>query len=169
MSRSQESELPRLFIRPGMDVYTADQSRYIGSVVAVRHADQARSPRRASAAETGSADEVAHGNPPLVHEEDAAVSPNIHRGSRQLGEEMGPFPTMGVGNTGPTNQSAGHAYATLAGAGEPDAVSFVVRPGRINLGPLTRPLHVPTSAVRSVSMERVVLNVREIPAEWGAA
>jgi hypothetical protein len=151
-----------------MDVYSADQTRYIGSVVAVRRADQPHSPRGGSAPESGSADQAAHGNPALVHEEDASVSPNIHRGKRQLGEEMGPFPTLAVGNTGPTNQSASQAYATEPRQAAPDVVSFVVRPGRINLGPLTRPLYIPTSAVRSVSMERVVLDLPgdEIPKEW---
>lgn len=43
-----------------------------------------------------------------------------------------------------------------------------VRPGRLNLGPLTHPLRVPLSAIRSISMERIVLDRQreQIPAAW---
>ena len=166
----------RLHIRPGMDVYSSYQDQYIGSVVGVRRRSEKDAGREGSppasergsgAGETGSAPEAVRGNPELVHEEGASVQPTRYLGRRQLGEEMGPFPTAEVGNTGPLNQSAEHAYAT--GAAEPSGLTaFVVRPGRINLGPLTRPLYIPPAAIHGVSMERVVLAVQkeQIPGEW---
>jgi hypothetical protein len=159
-----------------MDVYSAYQDQYIGSVIGVekRAGEDAgrtslapESERGAGAEETGTAPKAVRGNPELVHEEGARVEPTGHMGRRQLGEEMGPFPTMEAGNMGPINQSAGRAYAT--GTGEPAGIiALVVRPGRINLGPLTRPLYIPTIAVRSISMERVVLAVQkeQIPRVW---
>jgi hypothetical protein len=148
-----------------MDVYSADQSRYLGSVIQVWRAESGgRGPATGEAMATG---ETALGeNPPLDHEEGKSVSPTEHVAERRLGEEMGPFPTIAAGNTGPVEQSASHGYATgREGAG---VVLFAVRPGRINLGPLTPALYIPTTAVRSVSMERVVLDVHgdEIPAVW---
>ncbi len=65
-------------------------------------------------------------------------------------------------------QSAQADYAS----GETDdltsVISFTVRPGRINLGILTRPFYVPSTAITSISMERVVVDVRggNLPAEW---
>jgi len=43
-----------------------------------------------------------------------------------------------------------------------------VRPGRINLGPLTRPLYIPADAVQSISMDRIVVAAEpgEIPEAW---
>lgn len=169
----------RLRIRPGMDVYSAYQDQYIGSVVGVRRRTERdtgqvvsspASERGAGARETGSAPEAVQGIPNLVHEEGASAQPVGYVGHRQLGEEMGPVPTAEAGNTGPLNQSAQHAYAT--GAAEPASLTaFVVRPGRINLGPLTRPLYIPPAAIHSISMERVVLTVQkeQIPREWRRA
>jgi hypothetical protein len=153
-----------------MDVYSAYQDQYIGSVVKVWHGDGAPAGQPgpgSSPQETGSAREETQ-NPHLVHEEGRTVDPTRHVGRQQLGEEMGPFPTMAVGNTGPRRQSAGDHYATEVRDLQPDVLYFAVRPGRLNLGPLTRPLYVPTSAVHSVSMERIVLDRQrdEIPAAW---
>ena len=159
---------PRLPIRRGMDVYDAYHDRYIGAVVRVWRAeghDGSRSGQTGRAMATGR-DAIGQ-NPPLVHEEGNEVSPTEHQGSTMLGEEMGPFPTMGAGNTGPVNQSAARAYATGERESQ-EAVYFAVRPGRMNLGPLTRPFYVPTSAVLSISMDVIVLDVKgdEIPQEW---
>jgi hypothetical protein len=153
-----------------MDVYSAYQDQYIGSVVKVWHGDGAAFGTRAAGSsphETGSTRGQTQ-NPHLVHEEGRSVDPTRHVGRQQLGEEMGPFPTMEVGNTGPKRQSAGDHYATAVKDLTPDVLYFAVRPGRLNGGPLTRPLYVPTSAVRSVSMERIVLDVQrdQIPASW---
>lgn len=115
--------------------------------------------RGAGVGQTESEEHVMSG-PSLTHEEGHEVSPTEHAGSRMLGESLGPFPTAGAGNTGPQRQSAQGEYAT--GTHQPgDIVFFAVRPGRINLGFLTPPLFVPVSAVRSVSLERVVLDVTD--------
>jgi hypothetical protein len=153
-------------VRRGMDVYNADQSRYIGTVIGVTAGG--RETAGAGPRETGSSEEAREGNPALVHEEQATVSPTDVKLKQQLGEEMGPVPTMRFGNTGPVNQSAGRHYATGTEGDLSEIVSLTVRPGRINLGFLTGPLWIPASAIRSISMERVVLSVRgdEIPREW---
>lgn len=165
-----------LRIRPGMDVYNTYQNQYIGSVVKVWRQPQPHptpTERGATARQTGSAPETLAGTPELVHEEGAATSPvsrsgDVSNPEARLGEEMGPFPTIAVGNTGPIKQSSAHHYATGDTGPPADVVCFAVRPGRINLGILTPPLYVPTSAVRSVSMERVILDVpgNEIPPAW---
>ncbi|MBV9282659.1 MAG: hypothetical protein JOZ41_21490, partial [Chloroflexi bacterium] len=82
-----------LHIRPGMDVYSAYQDEYIGSVVGVwQRAEPAGTAeqRGAGARETGSAPESARQNPDLTHEEGAGVDPTRHMGKKELGEEMGP-------------------------------------------------------------------------------
>lgn len=45
---------------------------------------------------------------------------------------------------------------------------FLVRPGRLNLGFLARPLSIPSSAIRTISLERIALDVEpdEIPVAW---
>jgi len=165
---------PPLPIRPGMDVYSAFQDQYIGTVTHVwlrKDEPGSASERGASPEETGTSRD-ATANPELKHEEERTVSPTAHVGSKLLGEEMGPFPTIGVGNTGPVNQSAEHEYATAADDRLAGVVCFAVRPSRpggenlFNL--LARSLYVPTSAVHSVSMDRVVLGVqrKDIPGEW---
>jgi hypothetical protein len=146
---------PHLFVRPGMDVYSARQDRYVGSVVRVIH-DTPSISAGGKAERTGSAS--ARGDAPIVHEEGNVVGHGVERGTRMLGEEMGPVPTMAAGNTGPARQSAGEEYATAVRDLEPDVSHFLVRPGRINLGPLTRTVTIPASAVLSVSMERVVVD-----------
>lgn len=145
----------RLFIRPGMDVYSARQDRYIGAVIRVIHGTaagsgggQAKAPARGAAP----------GNASLVHEEGNVAGHGEARGRRMLGEEMGPVPTLGLGNTGPTRQSAGGEYATGVRDGGPDVSHFLVRPGRMNLGPLTRAITIPATAVLSVSLERIVVD-----------
>ena len=185
-TNSETHSSPRLHIRPGMDVYSAYQDEYIGTVVRVWRQDgqyRTASERgathlvgvRTPARGTGSSTEAAQ-NPELTHEEGHTAHPTRTLGStapqvlqlRGLGEELGPFPTKQVGNTGPENQSASHSYATESHDPLASVRYFAVRPGRINLGPLTRPLYIPAAAVRSVSMERIVLDVEkhQIPDEW---
>lgn len=158
-----------LRIRPGMDVFSAYQNQYIGTVIKVWPGKPAPSGTGNPARETVATMEAVQGNPPLRAEGGASVSPTAHVGSKTLGEELGPFPTEELGNDGPINQSAAQGYGTRGS--EPDIVLFAVRPGRINLGPLTPPLYIPTAAVRSISMARVVLDVQrdQIPLEWRRA
>ena len=146
---------PRFFIRRGMDVYSVHQDRYLGSVIRVVHDDSSVAPgdkaERTASAGIGS-------DAPMVHEEGNVTGHAEHRGVRILGEEKGPVPTIASGNTGPNRQSAGEEYATGLRGLQPDVSHFLVRPGRINLGVLTRPLTVPASAVVSISMERIVVD-----------
>lgn len=153
--------------RPGMDVFTADQKQYIGTVTRVLWRSEEQS-AGAGAAETGSSSAGLEGTPELVHEEGARESPTAHLAERRLGEEMGPVPTIALGNSGPVEQSAERHYGTEPRGPERAAQYLVVRPGRINLGILTPPLWVPVNAVRSVSMERVVLDVEtsSLPISW---
>lgn len=165
-----EPSSPRLPIRPGMDVYDAYQDEYIGTVVRVWEARGSGSAaeRGLPGKETGS-QLGATENPHIQHEEGESVDPTGFLGSHpQLGEEMGPFPTVGMGNTGPTAQSAKAQYATGITDRKANVYLFAVRPGRINWGFLTAPLYIPTASIDSVSMERVVLNVRkrDIPSNW---
>lgn len=175
---AQAHSSPRLHIRPGMDVYSAYQDEYIGSVIRVWRQDGdhgTAAERGATGRETGSASGATQ-NPHLAHAEGHAADPTGHLSSkappvlqlRCLGEELGPFPTKQVGNTGPENQSASQSYATEPHDPLANVWYFAVRPGRINLGLLTRPLYVPTTAVRSISMDRIVLDVQKghIPDEW---
>jgi hypothetical protein len=94
-----------------------------------------------------------------VHEEGRTVDPTRHKPEQRLGEEMGPVPTVALGNTGPVKQSAGERYATTPRDDEREIVAFAVRPGRINLGILAPYTWVPVEAIRSISMERIVLSV----------
>lgn len=158
----RSSPLP---IRRGMDVFSAYQSTYLGTVV-----DVAASGTGSSGGRSGGETSRAHleGTPELVHEQGATVSPTAGAGSKELGEEMGPFPTIQMGNGGPVKQSAAHNYATNPDHTYEDVAWFAVRPGRINLGPLTPPFYVPVSAIRSISLERIVLDVdhQGIPQSW---
>jgi hypothetical protein len=147
-----------LTIRKGMDVYNADQSKYIGTVVRIRRGEQVSGPG-AGPVETGSADEARQGNPKLVHEEGATVSPTGYKPEQRLGEEMGPVPTIALGNTGPVKQSAGEHYATTPRDPQREIVAFAVRPGRINLGMLSPSTWVPVEVIRSISMDRIILSV----------
>lgn len=153
--------------RPGMDVYTADQKQYIGTVTRVLWRPAQKS-KGAGPEETGSSQSAVQGNPELVHEQQAQESPTAHLAERRLGEEMGPVPTIALGNSGPEEQSAAHHYATEPHGPDRAAEYLVVRPGRINLGILTPPLWVPANAVRSVSQERVILDVERdgVPISW---
>jgi len=144
-----------------MDVYSAYQDQYIGSLIAVWSDAMARTEPHTDRQELR----------PHVHvlkpEGDTDVFSSYYEGNPQLGEAAGPFPTVSVGNTGPNQQSAANDYASAA-----EKVAQVrlltVRPGRISLGFMTRPLYVPVAAVTEVSMERVVLDVQrdQIPTEW---
>jgi hypothetical protein len=156
------SEKPGLHIRRGMDVYNAFQDRYIGTVVGVWRGDDGARPGARDVEKEGAVE-----NTRQVHEEGQVVGHAAEQGDRMSGEEMGPVPTIGRGNSGPVAQSAANDYATMKrheqGAG---VVYFAVNPGRLNLGPLTRRYYVPTSAVRSISMERIVLGVQQLDEEW---
>jgi len=165
----------RFPLRPGMDVYSAYQDEYIGSVVRLLlgSAGSGRGTQEGERNPTRSPDPSAAGgaapsNIGLVHEEGAVVGHTENKGSRMLGEEMGPVPTAAGGNSGPLRQSAAHAYATTGEPPLPDVRWLVVRPGRLNLGILTSPLYVPGSAIRSISMERIVLDVQRdsMPPAW---
>lgn len=147
-----------LTIRPGMDVFNRDGSRYIGSVVRVKRGGRKRD-RGSGSVETGSSSRAVQENPGLVHEEGHTVDPTRHVAERKLGEEMGPVPTIGLGNDGPLNQSAGRRYATELRDEANDVLSFAVRPGRINLGILSRVRWVRAEWVRSLSMDRIILDV----------
>lgn len=153
-------------IRPGMDVYNADQSAYLGSVVRVWRQETLAGPHGQTQSAMQVGGQEPGSNPALVHEQGAAESPTAHPGEPMLGEEMGPFPTMAVGNSGPLRQSSSHAYATT-GAAE-GVKLFSVRPGRINLGILSPVYYVSSDAVHSVSMERVIIGLPgdELPADW---
>lgn len=145
-----------LHIRQGMDVYGPYQNEYIGTVVAVVRSGE-RQEAGAGPVETGSSREAVQGNPELVHEEGATVSPTPIIERPRLGEEIGPVPTIALGNTGPIEQSASHHYGTEPVHGGGEVTHFAVRPGRINLGVLTPPFWVSVEDVRSISMERIVL------------
>lgn len=159
------TQSPPFPIRRGMDVFSDYQTQYLGAVVEVAWTG---SDTRGGQAGAETTRQHLAGTPDLIHEQGAAVSPTAGAGSKKSGEEMGPFPTIAAGNDGPTNQSAAHDYATDPKHTYRDLAWFAVRPGRINLGPLTAPFYVPASAVRSLSLERIVLDVdREgIPASW---
>ncbi len=128
-----------------MDVYDAYQDVYIGSVVdLVTGPSMEDIPRAVS-----------------VHDDGTGAN-----GDRTSGEELGPFPTIALGNEGPLSQSVTHDYATRRHAGHADVSGIVVRPGLVN--PFARPLYVPVHAVHSIAMDRLILNVRgsDIPPEW---
>lgn len=152
-------------IRRGMDVFSDDQTQYLGTVVEVAYAGSGTRGGQAGAETTR---QHLAGTPDLVHEQGATVSPTAGAGSKKSGEEMGPFPTISAGNAGPVNQSAAHDYATHPRHRYQDVAWFAVRPGRVNLGPLTTPFYVPASAIRSLSLERIVLDMNRanIPDDW---
>lgn len=167
-------QAPPLPIRPGMDVYSAYQDQYIGTVSHVwlrEDRSGSAAQRGASSEQTGTSPDATE-NPPLRHEQERTVSPTQHIGRKLLGEEMGPVPTIAAGNTGPVKQSAEHAYATDPTGRLAGVAYFAVRPARpggenlLNL--LARPLYVPVAAIHSISMDRVVLGVQreQIPSAW---
>jgi hypothetical protein len=127
---------PHLYLRLGMDAYNAKQDRYLGTVVGVTHAPSSEPP-------------------PGEPEKSGSAG---HRATRMLGEEMGPVPTIALGNTGPLRQSAAEVYGTSIQDLAPDVSHFLLRPGRLNLGPLTSPIEVPVSDILSISMDRIVLD-----------
>lgn len=162
MNRSPGANV-RLRIRPGMGVWDAWQEHFLGSVIRVQYGtppipEGAREVEKEAGVESH----------PLVHEEGQIVTHAGSQGNRQNGESMGPFPTARLGNHGPQTQSAEADYATHQFDDLTSVISFTVRPGRINLGIFTRPFYVPSTAVHSISMERVVVDVEggTMPAEW---
>ena len=146
---------PHLFIRPGMDVYSERQDRYLGCVVRVIRGEPSPAPDD-QAQRTGSGSPP--GDAPMVHDEGNVTGHAEPAGKRMLGESRGPVPTGQFGNTGPDRQSAGQGYATQVRDTPPDVAYFLVRPGRVNWWFLTPTFSVPISAVRSISMERVVVD-----------
>lgn len=148
---------PSLDIRPGMDVYNEDQTRYLGCVVTVAYVDGVSGgPQENGSNPTGSV-RPAH-VAPMVHEQDRITDSLEHAGKHTLGEELGPVASRELGNAGPQSQSAGNIYATHPTAYTCAAVSFTVRPGRLNFGRLTPTREYFISAVRSISMERIVVS-----------
>ncbi len=141
MSAIDRHHAPRLTIRRGMDVYDTDQTEYIGSVI-----------------------EVVAGESPVSggDQKSADVSSNGH----VFGEELGPFPTISLGNTGPASQSKARQYGTRNHDLYQSVTGVVVRTGRRN--PLARPLYIPFDAIRSMSMDRLILDVRksDMPVDW---
>lgn len=163
-----DEQLPPLQIRRGMDVYTSYQDRYLGEVVKVWHGGTLavdEGERNAGARQTGSSKEATD-NPELRQEQGSAQSPTRRIGRQILGEEEGPVPTMHIGNAGPVNQSAAHEYATQPRDAHEGVIYFAVRPSRYN--PLAPRFYIPTSAVTTVSMERIVVNFEgnAIPDAW---
>jgi hypothetical protein len=138
-----------------MDAYNARQDRYLGTVVGVTHAPSSEPPpgKPEKSGSAGIGSDVA-----LIHEEGHRAGHAGHRATRMLGEEMGPVPTMALGNTGPLRQSAAEVYGTRIQDLAPDVSHFLLRPGRLNLGPLTSPIEVPVSDILSISMDRIVLD-----------
>lgn len=165
MSHAPQEQPRALPIRRGMDVYSAYQDQYIGSVIAIW---QGGSTIRAALYENGPRAQAVQEAPALSHGEEARVFPAEQVGNSASGEELGPFSTQVVGNSGPLNQSAACAYATVPATDQVGVVRFAVRPGRLN--PFARPLYIPTTAVHSISMERIVLKVQQdqIPDKWRA-
>lgn len=161
---------PPLHIRRGMDVYSSFQNQYIGQVIKVWYGGVLErsdtGDGESKARESGSSTDSATQNPGLQHEGGGSTDPTRVIGRRITGEEEGPRPTASLGNTGPRNQSAGRAYATDARDRFEGVVYFSVRPGALN--PFARCMYVPTAAVMSMSMERVVLDIQResIPEEW---
>jgi hypothetical protein len=133
-----------------MDVYSAYQDQYLGTVVKVWCG-----PTSAIAAST------AIGPPSLA---DPPLA-----GFAGVGEALGPAPTGLVGNRGPRQQSSVNRYATGSGVGPaaapPDVLAFTVWASPLGF---LRPLHVPAAAVRSVSMDRIILDRQRdaIPPSW---
>jgi hypothetical protein len=138
-----------------MDVYSMGQERYLGSVVRVIH-DEPSIAGGDKAQRTGSGD--VGGSTSMVHEEGNVTGHANAAGNRMLGESRGPVPSAHLGNTGPERQSAGQEYATGIRDIPPDVAYFLVRPGRMNWGIFTPTFSVPASAVRSIAMERIVVD-----------
>jgi len=159
-------------IRRGMDVYSVYQNQYLGTVVNVwSGAAGELSPveRGATPPQTQSGGHAAEAGSTAHVEEDTAQPTQGVEVNRLLGEDLGPFPTRVVGNTGPKHQAAEQFYATAPRSAQPGVVYFAVRmirPGSIN--PFVPKLYIPTSAIMSISMERIVVDVQkdQIPAAW---
>ncbi len=145
MSGTTHEHTRRLAIRRGMDVFDAYQEVYLGSVIDLI---------------TGTSNDDSARDSNESHDEPGS------NGHRTSGEELGPFPTIALGNEGPLSQSVTHVYGTRRHAGHADVRGFVVRPGRNN--PFARPLYIPVHAVHSISMDRIIVDVRgsDIPPEW---
>ena len=134
-------------IQIGMDVFDAYQQTYIGAVIGTLNKNGGDAP---------------------PHLQNTAAEEPSSATSKTLGEELGPVPSANAGNTGPLNQSALYAYATHLQVPQREVAFLEVRPRRLNLGFLTPPLYIPVTAIRSVSMERIVVEVPagRIPDRW---
>ncbi len=204
---SEPTHLGQLPLRPGMDVYSADHTQYLGTVTEILYRSipepsslsPAVPPRVASSnplsvwerarvrsflrpplswrgalwAGRGARSEVRPPSPSADEEGGGVRAPEAgwgtstqHLEPRTSGESLGPFPTGSVGNTGPRRQSAANAYATASDTSARDIVAFAVRPGRLGL--FRSPFYVPIGAIRSLSLERIVLDRQreQIPASW---
>lgn len=117
-------------IRPGMDVYTLDNT-YLGTVLAVIARPATATPEQ--------------------------VAATARQSSAVNGELLGPMPTQPIGNPGPRHQSAAMAYATPAPDAQPLGQGAIVvgrwwglRDRRV----------IPLEQVQTVALERVVLRQR---------
>lgn len=155
-------------VREGMDVFGAYQDQYVGTVVRF-WSTPAKPPGEGLATDTdaGSA-EASDAGTSLTQEEGERQDPTEHAGHRILGEELGPVPTLDAGNTGPVRQSAAAGFATAPSSRMEDVTHLEVIPGRLNLGPFGKKLYIPASAIRAISLERIVLDRQrhQIPNEW---
>jgi hypothetical protein len=174
MAESKIEAAAAVPIRHGMDVYSAYQDHYLGTVVGVWHSavvEPDPADRGATPEQTQSVGHSAEGGSTLQVEEDHSQHTHEATASRTLGEDLGPFPTRRAGNTGPTHQAAGQHYATTPRHTQRGVVYFAVRtirPGSL-LNLVAPRLYIPTTAILSISMERIVLNVQpeQFPQEWG--
>lgn len=156
MAKPKGASAPSIPIRRGMDVFSAYQNQYLGTVVRVWH---------------GAVDELGTNerNATAQMEQDAEKPAHGLNTRRLLGEDLGPFPTRIVGNTGPENQAAGQRYATAPHTVQPGVVYFAVRPSRPGVfNPFARRLYIPSSAILSFSMERIIVEMQpdRMPAAW---
>ena len=143
MNGTDQQQGARFTIRRGMDVYDTGYENYIGSVI-----------------ETITAEMGTNGARPSGQGRDRQLAGHV------FGEELGPFPTVRVGNTGPDSQSRVNDYGTHGQEALGSVAGIVVRPGRVN--PFARPLYIPLRFIRSIAMDRLILNVEKsgMPREW---
>ncbi len=159
MNDADRRHAQRLRIRRGMDVYDAYQQHYVGSVIDLISTPVTSESPGTNGARTESVTK-------LIPEQTQGVPVDVIGGRRVPGEELGPYPTVSVGNTGPISQSAEHDYATGLHEEQADVHGVVVRPGTVN--PFARPLYIPVRSIRSIAMDRLILDVtkKEIPLSW---
>jgi hypothetical protein len=155
----------RLPIRLGMDVHSAYQDQYLGSIVEVLYGPPSTQRSGTNGRPTGDASYALTSQPELIIEEKTTVSPTSTVTTHVDGESLGPSPTASAGNSGPRIQSAANGYATRARVPPREVVAFAVRASLLDF---LHPFYVPIGAVRSLSMEHVVLDRQRenIPSSW---